>query len=231
MEHDGTRWNRWLRCYVPLESSVLGCRRLPSCCPNPGASCTRTKWKQFNQFRSTIQCTSDKKKIGAQIGAHQLGPTLEKTRCTTYQQIGLLHVHRHLRTHRTTVNGTASNGTATVHGTFVVVPGHGSAAAAGACGDGRGVRERVSFGRAVGEDRDVHRGVDGEDAREWHVLDFTVPGTHRSAGVVAEVPELFQLLKYCNTSVVDEIIHTEVPKLFQLLKYYNTHTEVPELFQ
>ena len=60
------------------------------------------------------------------------------------------------------------------------------------------MRERVSFGRAVGEDRDVHRGVDGEDAREWHVLDFTVPGTHRSAGVVAEVPELFQLLKYYN---------------------------------
>lgn len=59
------------------------------------------------------------------------------------------------------------------------------------------MRERVSFGRAVGEDRDVHRGVDGEDAREWHVLDFTVPDTRcRSAGVVAEVPELFQLLKY-----------------------------------
>jgi hypothetical protein len=63
MEHDGTRWNRWLRCHVPLESSVLGCRRLPSCCPNPGASCTRTKWKQFNQIRSTIQYTSDKKRL------------------------------------------------------------------------------------------------------------------------------------------------------------------------
>lgn len=99
------------------------------------------------------------------------------------QQIWLLHVHRHLRTHSTTINGTAT----IVHGTFIVVPGHGSAVGGGACGGGRSVRERVSFGRAVGEDRDVQRGVDGENTRERHDLDFTVPDTHTSARVVSVV--------------------------------------------